>query len=139
MRRLPSGLYSVLIGGRSYEVALDESIAYVDGTLLPVEIEDRLQRALASAATGAAAAGHSSVTVTAPMPGRIVAVPAAPGSHVERGQAIVVLEAMKMESTIAAPSAGTVAEVLVQPGQAVKQRQPLLRIDPPAAATPATP
>src|SRR5688572_6514920 len=133
MRRLPTGLYSVLIDGRSYEVALDETVAYVDGALLPLEIEDRLQRALASVATGGGQAGHSTVTVAAPMPGRIVAVPADLGSHVERGQAIVVLEAMKMESTIAAPSAGTVAEVLVQPGQAVKQRQPLLRIEPPSA------
>jgi biotin carboxyl carrier protein len=134
VRRLRPGFYSVLIDGRSYEVALDDEIAFVDGAPVPIEIEDRLRRALASLGTSAGAAGHGAVTVTAPMPGRIVALPVPAGAHVERGEAIVVLEAMKMESTIAAPASGTVAEVLVQPGQAVTQRQPLLRIEPPAAA-----
>ena len=138
VRRLRPGLYSVLLDGRSYEVALDGETAYVDGTAVPIEIEDRLRQALASVAAGAGQAGQGSVTVAAPMPGRIVAVPVAPGAAVERGQPLVVLEAMKMESTIAAPSAGTVAEVLVQPGQTVTQRQPLLRLDPPPAA-PAAP
>ena len=140
VRRLRPGLYSVLIEGRSYEVALDEGVAFVDGAPVPIEIEDRLARALASVAAAAGPAGQGALTVTAPMPGRIVAVPVAPGEQVERGQAVVVLEAMKMESTIAAPSAGTIAEVLVQPGQAVTQRQPLVRIEPPAAAdgTPTT-
>lgn len=132
-RRLGPGLYSVVLEGRSYEVAVDDGVAYVDGCRVPLEMEDELQRALASVATRGGPAGHTTVTVTAPMPGRIVALPAAAGTKVERGQAIVVLEAMKMESTIAAPSAGTVAELLVQPGQAVTQRQPLVRIEPPSA------
>ena len=130
-RRLRPGLYSVLHAGRSYEVALDGDVAYVDGAAISIEIEDRLARALAAMAGGAGQAGQGTVTITAPMPGRIVAVSVAPGAQVERGQPLVVLEAMKMESTIAAPGAGTVSEVLVQPGQTVTQRQPLLRIDPP--------
>ena len=133
VRRLRPGLFSVLVDGRSFEVALDGEIAYVDGAAVPIEIEDRLARALASVAGGAGHAGHGTVTVAAPMPGRIVAVPVAPGAQVERGQPIVVLEAMKMESTIAAPAAGVVSEVLVQPGQAVTQRQALVRIDPPTS------
>jgi biotin carboxyl carrier protein len=133
VRRLRPGLYSVLADGRSYEVALDGEVAYVDGAAVPIEIEDRLARALASVAGGAGMAGHGTVTVAAPMPGRIVAVPVTPGTQVERGQLIVVLEAMKMESTIAAPAAGVVSEVLVQPGQAVTQRQALVRIDPPSS------
>ena len=137
VRRLGAGLYSVVLDGRSYEVAVDDGVAYVDGYRVPLELEDRLQQALASVGTRGGPAGHTTVTVTAPMPGRIVALPAAAGTQVERGQAIVVLEAMKMESTITAPSAGTIAELLVQPGQAVTQRQPLVRIEPPAVG-PAT-
>ena len=139
VRRLRPGLYSVLLDGRSHEVALDGDVAYVDGASVPIEIEDRLREALASVAGAAGQVGHASVTVPAPMPGRIVAVPVAPGMTVERGQPVVVLEAMKMESTITAPAAGTVAEVLVQPGQAVTQRQALVRIDPPDAADTARP
>ncbi|MGI8424204.1 MAG: acetyl-CoA carboxylase biotin carboxyl carrier protein subunit [Chloroflexota bacterium] len=134
VRRIRPGLYSIRAAGRSYEIALDlvsdeAAAGYVDGAQVPIEIEDRLKRALASLGAGVGRSSHGAITVTAPMPGRIVALPAAAGTQVERGQPVVVLEAMKMESTISAPAAGTVAEVLVQPGQPVKQRQPLLRID----------
>ena len=63
------------------------------------------------------------------MPGRVVAVPVAPGTTVERGQPLVVLEAMKMESALSAPHPGVVTDVLVTPGQTVQQRQPLVRIE----------
>ena len=53
------------------------------------------------------------------MQGTIVKVLVAVGDTVEVGQAICVLEAMKMENTIAADKAGTVTEVRVEPGQAV--------------------
>ena len=139
VRRLRPGLYSVLHEGRSHEVALDGEVAHVDGATIPLEIEDRLSRARASLASAAGQVGQGSITVAAPMPGRIVAVPVAPGTTVERGQPLVVLEAMKMESTIAAPVGGTVAEVLVESGQAVTQRQALVRIDQPPAVDPVPP
>jgi acetyl-CoA/propionyl-CoA carboxylase, biotin carboxylase, biotin carboxyl carrier protein len=64
---------------------------------------------------GAAGAG----TVTVPMQGTIVKVLVAPGDTVELGQAVCVLEAMKMENSIAAEKAGTVKDVKVTPGQSV--------------------
>ena len=70
----------------------------------------------------------SGATVVAPMPGRVAAVPVSVGEAVVRGQTVVVLEAMKMESALAAPQPGTVAEVLVTAGQTVQQRHPLVRI-----------
>jgi biotin carboxyl carrier protein len=69
------------------------------------------------------------VTVAAPMPGRVVAIPVSVGDEVQRGQTVVVLEAMKMESSLATPHPGKVVEVLVSPGQTVQQRQALVRID----------
>ena len=63
--------------------------------------------------------GVGSGTVTVPMQGTIVKVLVAVGDTVEVGQAVCVLEAMKMENNIAADNAGTVAEVKVEPGQAV--------------------
>jgi biotin carboxyl carrier protein len=142
VRRIRPGLYSVLIDGRSHEVALHgvsveagteaestELLATVDGVGVTLALEDERRRALRLAETGLQSTGTSSVIgVSSPMPGRIAGVPVQPGEMVERGQTVVVLEAMKMESVIAAPSAGTVAEVLVSPGQAVQQRQVLLRI-----------
>lgn len=57
--------------------------------------------------------------LTAPMPGRVVALVAPLGEPVRRGQALVVLEAMKMEHTLHAPADGTVQAYLVAEGDLV--------------------
>jgi propionyl-CoA carboxylase alpha chain len=57
-------------------------------------------------------------SLLAPMPGTVIAVPAASGSLVEVGQPLLVLEAMKMQHTVKAPAAG-VLELTVQVGQQV--------------------
>jgi len=64
--------------------------------------------------------------LTAPMPGKVVAVMAANGQHVRKGEPLVIMEAMKMEHTIAAPSDGLVEEVLYQVGDQVADGAPLL-------------
>ncbi len=66
---------------------------------------------------GGAAAGSGNVTV--PMQGTIVKILVAEGDTVEVGQAICILEAMKMENNVLAEKAGTIGEIKVQPGQAV--------------------
>ena len=66
---------------------------------------------------GGAAAGSGKVAV--PMQGTIVKVLVTVGDAVEAGQAVCVLEAMKMENNIAADKAGTISEVKVEPGQSV--------------------
>jgi biotin carboxyl carrier protein len=143
--RLRPGHYSLVFGGgRSFEVVLElppdrtgdsaaapEGVAAVDGASLTLKLEDTRRRALQAVAGArrAAAGAAEVVTVAAPMPGRVVAVPVEPGAAVERGQTVVVLEAMKMESAITAPHPGTVTGVLVAPGETVQQRQPLVRIE----------
>jgi len=64
--------------------------------------------------------------LTAPMPGKVVAVVASNGQHVRKGEPLVIMEAMKMEHTIAAPSDGLVEEVLYQVGDQVADGAPLL-------------
>ena len=64
--------------------------------------------------------------LTAPMPGRIVSVLVAPGDSVREGQAILVLEAMKMEHTLTAPADGTVEEVRFAPGDLVDEATELV-------------
>ncbi len=69
--------------------------------------------------SAAGGGGTGSGDVTVPMQGTIVKVLVEPGQTVEAGQAVVVLEAMKMENQITAERAGTVTEVRVAPGDTV--------------------
>ncbi|MCE3551600.1 biotin/lipoyl-binding protein [Pseudonocardia sp. RS11V-5] len=68
-------------------------------------------------------------SLLAPMPGGVVRVLAAPGDIVTAGQALVVLEAMKMEHTVAAPVDGVVGEVHVGPGDQVETGQVLAVVE----------
>ncbi|RAH99746.1 3-methylcrotonyl-CoA carboxylase [Acuticoccus sediminis] len=73
--------------------------------------------------------GAGGDTVAAPMPGLVRAVRVAAGDTVETGQALVVLEAMKMEHTMTAPRDGVVAEVMVSPGDQVEEGTLLLALE----------
>ena len=64
-----------------------------------------------------------------PMPGAVVAVNVADGDAVTAGQALVVVEAMKMEHPVTAPTDGIVTEVFVRAGDAVDAGQPLLSFE----------
>ncbi len=68
------------------------------------------------------AVGH----LTAPMPGKVVAIIAKPGVMVERGATLMILEAMKMEHSINAPTKGTVAEFHFEVGSLVNEGAKLL-------------
>jgi len=66
----------------------------------------------------------------APMPGRVIAVLVGPDSSVEKGQPLMVIEAMKMEHTIRAPSSGTVSAVAYAAGDLVDEGVELLTLTP---------
>jgi biotin carboxyl carrier protein len=75
-------------------------------------------------------AGAGSGIVTAPMPGKVLSVLVAPGDVVVVGQALVVLEAMKMESTLGAEIAGRVRAVPAVAGALVAAGDLLVEIQP---------
>ena len=81
--------------------------------------------ALAHAGEAAQEAGR----LTAPMPGKIVSFAVKAGDAVKAGQALAVMEAMKMEHTIQAPADGKVAELLFAPGDQVTEGAELLRLE----------
>ena len=120
-RRIADGLYSLLVDGVSHvaDVTPGERGTRVDvgGATYHVEVEEHARHVIRT--RGGAAAKGGTQTITAPLPGKITHVAVAAGDHVERGDTLVVIEAMKMENEFKAAAAGTVAEVRVQPGQPV--------------------
>ena len=97
----------------------------LDGRLLVARLEQETQRPL----TQASETVQSSVLISSPMAGKVASVKALVGAFVEEGQALVVLEAMKMENEIAAPRKGTVKEVYVQQGSLAKPGDRLVLIE----------
>jgi biotin carboxyl carrier protein len=81
-----------------------------------------------SARAGSGGSGPGGEAVRAPMPAQVRAVQVAEGDQVEKGQTLLVLEAMKMEIRIKAPVAGRVQKLLVSAGQAVDKEQPLAEL-----------
>jgi 3-methylcrotonyl-CoA carboxylase alpha subunit len=68
-------------------------------------------------------------SLTAPMPGKIIAVKVEAGAKVERGQALLVMEAMKMEHTIRAPADGTVETIHYKVGEQVDEGVELIHFE----------
>ena len=85
----------------------------------------QLQDPLAHAGEGHSEGGR----LTAPMPGKLVSFAVKAGDAVTKGQALAVMEAMKMEHTIAAPADGVVQELLYAPGDQVTEGAELIRIE----------
>lgn len=129
--RLPDGeVYSLLVGGRSHEVRVSPGDGRLDvtlnGTALPVEVRHPLEKALAKVHHGGGATGDE--TIAAPMPGLVVALRVRPGDRVEPGQAVIVVEAMKMQNELATRGGGIVKDVLVAERASVASGQALIRI-----------
>ena len=85
----------------------------------------QLQDPLAHAGEGHSEGGR----LTAPMPGKLVSFAVKAGDTVTKGQALAVMEAMKMEHTIAAPADGVVQELLYAPGDQVAEGAELIRME----------
>ncbi len=88
----------------------------LEGRTVPVVVNGRRTRRGA----GAAASLEGEQRIVAPMPGRVVRILAAEGDDVSAGQAVVVIEAMKMENELRAPRAGRIREVTVTQGSSVE-------------------
>jgi len=113
------GVYSVLLGGRSYEVKVTPSgdawAVDVDGRHFVIEsIDPRQERR-----NGANRGKTGPMRLSAPMPGKVVRVLVEQGQAIEAGQGLVVVEAMKMQNEIKAPSSGRVVSLHASPGATV--------------------
>ena len=110
--------YNITVNGTTYEVVVEEAgTAPAQAPVFTAPTAAAPAAPKAAPAPAAAPAGANSVT--APMPGTILAVKVTAGQAVKKGDVICVLEAMKMENDIPAPCDGTIASINVQKGASV--------------------
>lgn len=126
--------FSLLIGHKSYLVEAapvrperGEYFARVLGRHYDVDVLDELMVAVRDAERSREHTGD--YTVRAPMPGLIVQVRVEPGARVAVGEAVVVMEAMKMRNELASDVAGVVKAVAVAAGDKVDSQTPLVTIE----------
>ena len=116
-------LIRVKIGDKWHEVEVGDISTnpirvLVDGEAVEVNVEG-LAEAILPAATSSQLPAGRTVQVRSPMPGVIVSVGVKPGQRIAEGDALCILEAIKLQQAIRAPAAGTVQAVHIEPGQSV--------------------
>lgn len=122
-------VYSILLDGRSYDAAVEETseglVVVVRGYRFEIQARDPRRYSRNAAARGA----DGLQTITAPMPGKVVRVLVAPGDQVESGQGLLVVEAMKMQNEMKAQKSGKVIAVAAKEGATVKAGELLATIE----------
>lgn len=133
--KISKDIYQLKKNGKNYEIRL---IAYnsslkqfklkVNGTLYEVDLKDRIDFFLE-------AQGMTDLTkvvindLKAPMPGLVLDIKVNAGDDVKEGDALFILEAMKMENVIKSPTHSKIKSINVTKGQAVEKNQLLIEFD----------
>ena len=128
--------YKVTLNNRVYEVEVEQGEAMLvneyelaaPAVAAPAAAPVAVPPAAAPAAAPAAGALAAGEVITSPMPGNILKINVTQGQKVNEGDVLIVLEAMKMETSVVARMAGTVDEGLVKEGGNVKAGELLITI-----------
>ncbi|WP_293372400.1 biotin/lipoyl-containing protein [Nevskia sp.] len=128
LRTAADGKCWLTVGNRHVEIVIatrgDEVFVHLDGETHSLRYRHPLDR-LAAQVGGGADDG-----IFAPMPGSIVAVQVAAGDAVTKGQTLLVMESMKMETSLVASRDGVVATVRFETGQTFERDALLLSLEP---------
>ena|GEM_PF-51452 len=107
-----------------------EYIVYLRGQAIPVRLVTGRDERLRALRKNTAVAGSSAQIITAPMPGLLKAILVEEGAVVAKGEALCILEAMKMENELKSPDRLVVKRLIAHPGNAVDKGAPLLELRP---------
>ena len=121
-RQTQSGRYSVVVNGSRYNVEVSEGFNDSIQVKSITEVEGKSVKNAKSAVTGA-----TENDIVASLPGAVHKILVSTGDHVKKGQAVVVLEAMKMEIEVKAPKDGIIGSIEVSKGQSVANNQVVAR------------
>ena len=111
--------YTITVNGSVYDVVVEEGATSGAVAAAPVAPK-AAPKAAPAAAPKAASAGAGSIRVEAGATGKVFKIEAPVGTAVKKGDAVVVIEAMKMEIPVVAPEDGTVASIDANVGDAVE-------------------
>ncbi|MGD9993880.1 MAG: biotin/lipoyl-containing protein [Salinivirgaceae bacterium] len=133
MIQVEQGVYSVLYNGLSYNVELiatESPKKYAINTFYHsyqaeiIDAETRYQRA-----RNAGNEFEAESTLISPMPGKVVKIPVKTGDKVQKGDTVIIIAAMKMESEYKAMKDGVVTEIYVKEEQTIDGNQALIKIE----------
>ena len=124
--------FSLIVDNRSFEIEVDntddEYRVLVDGRNYHIHLVDE-RRVRIGGRPRRRSSFRARQNVSVPMPGKIIAVLVGEGDAVEKGQGLVIVEAMKMENEVRSPIAGEVKEIKVKPGDTVEGGAVLLIVE----------
>ena len=112
--------YTITVNGNVYDVTVEENGAGAAPVARPAAAPKAAPAAAPAAPKAAPAGGAGSIEVKAGAAGKVFKIEAEPGTAVKRGDAILVLEVMKMETPVVAPQDGTVASIEVAVGDHIE-------------------
>ncbi|TVR58483.1 MAG: biotin/lipoyl-binding protein [Spirochaetaceae bacterium] len=116
-----SSTVTVTVGSHTFDVEVHDGRAIVSGKEYPYSIGEARD-------TEPAPSTGNTITIDAPMPGLVLRLAVKAGDAVKKGDEIVILEAMKMETPVTAPEAGTVEKISISTGDQVTAGQTLMTI-----------
>ena len=111
--------YTITVNGNVYDVTVEET-GSTSGAATPRRTAAKPAAAPAAAAVPAASAGAGSIKIEAGAAGKVFKIEKKVGDAVKKGDTVLVLEIMKMETPVVAPEDGTVASIDVAVGDAVE-------------------
>ncbi len=127
------GIFSILAEGRSYNIELvphsrpKHYTAYTLYDSYDLEVIDAESRYLRNRSGVTQLASEN--TISSPMPGKVVKIPVSTGDEVKKGDTIITISAMKMESEYKSPRDGKVSKIFVQEGSTIEASQILIEIE----------
>ncbi len=110
------------------EIEKDKYGILIDGHYLETKIKTRLQEK-ADELSSLRKKLHHHDNIKAPMPGMIIKIKKKLGDHVEIGESVLILEAMKMENDVRSPATGIIKELFIKEGDSVEKGFVLLTIE----------
>jgi biotin carboxyl carrier protein len=127
------GLFSIIENGRSFSIELvpqnkpKHFTAYTLYNTYEVEVIDAESRYRQNRSSATQLTSDSSIT--SPMPGKVVKIPVKTGDTVQKGDTVITISAMKMESEYKSPKDGRVGRIHVTEGSTVDANQVLIEIE----------